>query len=198
MKRLLAYLFLVLVLTFSLQSWTKADDITEFEIDGMSIGDSLLKYFSKTKIINALKNVVYYPGSKKMKIILLHPEIKSSYEVYDFHILNNDPNYKIQSVKGRLKISLNECLKKKKVVVNELEKIFYGVKKEEYENYYNYSYGNSKAYLTDFNLNEGSVRVWCVNWDKNDKTVIKNNWYDALNVSISSINYLYFIDNEAY
>ena len=71
-------------------------------------------------------------------------------------------------------------------------------KKNEYENYYNYAYGNSKAYLTDFNLNDGSVRVWCVNWDKNDKTVIKNNWYDTLNVSISSKNYLYFIDNEAY
>jgi len=28
----------VLVLIFSFQSWTKADDISEFEIEGMSIG----------------------------------------------------------------------------------------------------------------------------------------------------------------
>tara|TARA_B100000989_G_scaffold256686_1_gene205971 strand:+ start:243 stop:833 length:591 start_codon:yes stop_codon:yes gene_type:complete len=196
MKQIKTYLLIFFFLI--LNNHIKADDIRDFEIDEMSIGDSLLKYFSKTKITNALKNVIYYPGSKKMKIILLLPEINSSYEAYDFHILDNDPNYKIQSVKGRLKISLNECLKKKKVVVNELEKIFYGVKKNEYENYYNYTYGNSKAYLTDFNLNDGSVRVWCANWDKNDKTVIKNNWYDTLNVSISSKNYLYFIDNEAY
>ena len=40
----------VLVLIFSLQSWTKADDISDFEIEGMSIGDSLLKYFSKSLI----------------------------------------------------------------------------------------------------------------------------------------------------
>ena len=196
MKQIKTYLLIFFFLI--LNNHIKADDIRDFEIDEMSIGDSLLKYFSKTKITNALKNVIYYPGSKKMKIILLLPEINSSYEAYDFHILDNDPNYKIQSVKGRLKISLNECLKKKKVVVNELEKIFYGVKKNEYENYYNYTYGNSKAYLTDFNLNDGSVRVWCANWDKNDKTVIKNNWHDTLNVSISSKNYLYFIDNEAY
>ena len=196
MKQIKTYLLIFFFLI--LNNHIKADDIRDFEIDEMSIGDSLLKYFSKTKITNALKNVIYYPGSKKMKIILLLPEINSSYEAYDFHILDNDPNYKIQSVKGRLKISLNECLKKKKVVVNELEKIFYRVKKNEYENYYNYTYGNSKAYLTDFNLNDGSVRVWCANWDKNDKTVIKNNWYDTLNVSISSKNYLYFIDNEAY
>ena len=37
----------VLVLIFSLQSWTKADDISDFEIDGMSVGDSALKYVSK-------------------------------------------------------------------------------------------------------------------------------------------------------
>ena len=46
MKRLL----LILILTLSFQSWTKADDIRDFEIEGMSIGDSLLDYFSKDKI----------------------------------------------------------------------------------------------------------------------------------------------------
>ena len=40
----------VLVLIFSFQSWTKADDIRDFEIEGMSIGDSLLKYVSVDEI----------------------------------------------------------------------------------------------------------------------------------------------------
>ena len=35
----------VLVLIFSLQSWTKANDISDFEIEGMSIGDSLVRLF---------------------------------------------------------------------------------------------------------------------------------------------------------
>ena len=39
-----------LILIFSFQSWTKADDISEFEIEGVSIGDSLLDYFSKDEI----------------------------------------------------------------------------------------------------------------------------------------------------
>ena len=50
MKRLLAYLFLVLVLTFSFQSLSKADDIKDFEIEGMSIGDSLLDYMTINEI----------------------------------------------------------------------------------------------------------------------------------------------------
>ena len=44
----------VLVLIFSLQSWTKADDIRDFQIEGMSIGDSALDFFSKMKLKNIL------------------------------------------------------------------------------------------------------------------------------------------------
>ena len=40
----------VLILIFSFESLAKADDISEFEIEGMSIGDSLLKYMSIDEI----------------------------------------------------------------------------------------------------------------------------------------------------
>ena len=39
-----------LVLIFSFQSWIKAEDIRDFEIEGMSIGDSLLDYISENEI----------------------------------------------------------------------------------------------------------------------------------------------------
>ena len=52
----------VLVLIFSFQSLTKADDISDFEIEGMTIGDSLLDYFSEKEIT---KKKYYYPKSKK-------------------------------------------------------------------------------------------------------------------------------------
>ena len=41
---------IILVLIFSLQSWTKADDISDFEIEGMSIGDSALDFFTEEHI----------------------------------------------------------------------------------------------------------------------------------------------------
>ena len=40
----------VLVFIFSFQSLTKADDIREFEIEGISLEDSLLDYFSIEEI----------------------------------------------------------------------------------------------------------------------------------------------------
>ena len=45
MKRLL----LILILTFSFYTLTKADDIRDFQIEGMSIGDSPLDYFIEKK-----------------------------------------------------------------------------------------------------------------------------------------------------
>ena len=55
MKRLL----LILILTLSFQTLTKADDIRDFEIEGMSIGDSLLDFFNKEF------------NQKKIRLILL-------------------------------------------------------------------------------------------------------------------------------
>ena len=51
MKRLLEIIILFLILINPL----KADDIQSFEIDGMSIGDSLLKYFNEKEINNSIK-----------------------------------------------------------------------------------------------------------------------------------------------
>ena len=47
MKRLSLYLFLLL---FTLQTPSLADNINDLEIDGISIGDSLLDYYSVSEI----------------------------------------------------------------------------------------------------------------------------------------------------
>ena len=52
MKRLSLYLFLIL---FTLQTPSQADDIRDFQIEGMSIGDSLLDYFSEEEINSGLR-----------------------------------------------------------------------------------------------------------------------------------------------
>ena len=54
MKKLL----LILIISLSFQSLTKADDIRDFEIEGMSIGNSLLDFYNESKIQSSEKN--YY------------------------------------------------------------------------------------------------------------------------------------------
>ena len=43
-------IFLILIITLSFQSLTKADVISDFQIERMSIGDSLSDYFTKKDI----------------------------------------------------------------------------------------------------------------------------------------------------
>ena len=59
-------LILILILTLSFQSWSCADDIRDFEIEGISLGDSLLDFYTKEEIDKSLPYVSYYPKSKKI------------------------------------------------------------------------------------------------------------------------------------
>ena len=51
-----------LILIFSFQSWSAADDIRDFEIEGISVGDSLLKFINEDDI---LSNIIKYPYTSK-------------------------------------------------------------------------------------------------------------------------------------
>ena len=126
-KVLLMRIFLtVLILTFSLQSLTKADDIRDFQIEGISIGDSLLDYLSKEKIINIEKT--NYPRSKKFySISILANSILATSNIYDqftFAIKQDDKKYIIYALSGdiRFKDGLKGCLKQKKEIVKQFYK----------------------------------------------------------------------------
>ena len=165
MKRLL----LILILTLSLQSWTKADDISDFEIEGMSIGDSLLDYISRNEIID---NGIYGSNSKFFEVEYF--ETLSMYDHFTLHVIRNDPNYLIHAIRAiNIVDNKNDCLNLKKEIVKEMKKVFAG--KELYENTQNhYYYKNSKQYISQFYLgNKNTVesdlsRIECVIMDKKD------------------------------
>ena len=71
----------VLIIIFSLQQLTKADDISEFEIEGMSIGDSLLIFFDKNKISKSI--VDWYDDLEKNKYVSLAFD-SNNFNQYDF------------------------------------------------------------------------------------------------------------------
>ena len=126
MKRLL----LILILTFSFQTLTKADDIRDFEIEGMSIGDSLLDYFTN-KQVKKFVNITYDNANDKKfhKLEITDDSLSSRFKEYDsvaFYIKKNDKKYIIQSIIGIIffENKIKDCLKKKDLVVNELSTFF--------------------------------------------------------------------------
>ena len=84
MKKLSTYLFLVL---FSFQTSSLADDISDFQIEGMSIGDSLLDYVDKDYIEKKKK---YYPNSKKWAYFAKGNQSFEIYGGFQAHFKDNN------------------------------------------------------------------------------------------------------------
>jgi len=107
-----------LILIFSLQSWSKANEIYEFEIGGMSVGDSLLDYFSEEEIKNFEK--YYYPGSKEFFTAGVDAD-NANYDFIQFTVTNDD-KYIIHSLSGKIFYENNfeKCKKKMNLIIKDI------------------------------------------------------------------------------
>ena len=184
MKRLL----LILILTLNFQSWTKADDIRDFEIEGISIGDSLLDHVNKKDIKKQ-----YYPKSKKY-VWTWHNNLLSSskYDGFRFHYDPNDKNFKIYSLSGYIyfKNDMKSCLEKQKKIIDELDNLFVNAKKKPISKKMKHSSdpsGKSLYTYADFKLTNGKIAIECTNWSK--KIENKYNWVDNLSIIIQTTKF---------
>ena len=110
MKRFL----IILILIFTLQTSSQADDIRDFQIEGMSVGDSLLDFMSKEKI-EKLK-MTDYPNSKKFsRVTTVFPNMET-YEDVMIQFKTKDKKYIIHAVDGGFYYhnnTIKDCYKKK-------------------------------------------------------------------------------------
>ena len=192
MKKLLIFIYLI----FNFQSLIQADDITDFQIEEITVGDSLLKHLSISKIKQAEKNhtkmgkdfimIFYYQGSSSN----LYNDVQITYNP-------NDDKYIVHQISGFLdyKNNIKDCLKKKDQIKKEINQIF---KKVEIKNKSNLAHpydksGKTKYWSTDFILEDGAViNVGCMDWSK--KFEEENNWQDSLDVSINSSVYMKYLE----
>ena len=61
----------ILILTLSFQSWSNADDISEFEIEGITLYDSALKHYSTNELKKDVIN--NYSNEDRNKLFILKP-----------------------------------------------------------------------------------------------------------------------------
>tara|TARA_Y100000590_G_scaffold445550_1_gene577894 strand:+ start:58 stop:666 length:609 start_codon:yes stop_codon:yes gene_type:complete len=190
----------VLILIFSFQSLSKADDISEFEIEGMSIGDSLLNYFSEDEIKKNKQNT-QYPKSDKYIISTINNH--SRFEIYEsvqIDYKKNDSNYVIASIMGMLRFedNIDVCYKKQKIIASEVEMLFPKAKKKSGKQTKAFDKtGKSTSYLYEFHLSSGDVvQISCDDWS--DKMSEKHNLIDHLGVSVMSKELVDFLYDEAY
>ena len=198
MKKLLVLLFSIFFLS-SLSVF--AEDISDFEIEGMSIGDSLLDYFSLKEIKQREISAYHYKDDTFIIIDFEKPQF-SQYELVQFTYKPNDKNYKIYGIEGLIFSieNINECLINKDKIVNELS-IFFGnnVEKVDYGKVTHGAdiTGNSYATTVYFNFDSGGfIDVACYDWSA--ELTKENAWFDNLRVSMISQEFDIFLEGDPF
>ena len=182
-------LLLILILILSFQSGSKADDISDFQIEGMSIGDSLLNYMSKSQIkkkIKITKNHYKYlkKPTKYREVYIFQPNDFKTYQIASLMFKQNDNNYRIAFVRGMKDYieDLNGCFSQLNEIAKEIESSIANLTKDVREGKSKLDKsGKSMSYNTVYTLRSGDeIILICNNWD--EKLRKKNNWTEGLSV----------------
>ena len=191
--------FLTLFVLF-FSSSVVADDISDFQIEGMSIGDSLLDYFNEEE--RKKGKIISYPKSKEFSTFRFW-EPTFDFEMYDsigISFKTNDKNYQIVGMAGAIfyKKNIEDCYKKKDEITKELSGIFKNAEKLNQKASHPVDVsGKSKTVTTYFNFKSGGVaKVGCADYSKEFEE--KRNRTDHMQISIYSDVYADFLTDEAY
>jgi len=182
MKKLLAIIVLGLFCSYSVL----ADNIKNYEIEGMSIGDSLLDFMSESEIKN---NEIKYWGNKKKKYsvtgIINNLNTYNQVEVY---YKSKDKKYKIEQIAGMMFIdNLDECLQERETIIKSFGSSFSNLEKNTAVlDYAPDKTGKSKQHQVSyfFNKKNSNMRVECVQFSQKMKKEERGR--NHLNVTASS------------
>ena len=184
MKLFLSILFLI----FSLHSWSKADDISDFEIEGINIGDSLLNYFDRKEIIDGINQDYYSDHTVEAgKFIAIsfynHPKFKT-YDAMQFTVKKNDKKFKTHTVKGLLwyEKNIKDCHKKMQEIDAEISNIFINLYREE-NNQKHTGDKSGQSMVKSINYwfdNNDIIEIDCYDWS--DEITKNRNWIDHLRI----------------
>ncbi len=197
-------IIIILIFLLNLQSLTKADDISDFEIEGMSVGDSLLDYFSKKKITdkkNSYSDKGYIFGIKDFYSITFRQLSKfETYEAIQIYLKDKDENFIIQALSGfkYYENNINECYSDLNSIEKEFDAIFSNSRKvgngEKRKHVYDKS-GESTTLDYYYYIKDNDyefVAIVCTDWSK------KMSRSDSFQVEISSYEFGDFLFNKAY
>ena len=122
MKKIL----LIIIFTFSLQTLIKADDIKDFEIEGISLGDSALDHFDINEIIQRKENGFIYEKKDFFSATFYEKQFFKKYDNVQLHLKKDDNNYIIYSVGGQMTLEndQNKCFNEMDKVLSSLKNLF--------------------------------------------------------------------------
>ena len=160
---------LTLILIFNVQSLTNADDIRDFEIEKLSIGESALKFFTESELKKNVRQNQYQGSDGKFYDVQVR---KYDFEIYDEITLvfkKGDKNYEIYSIGGIIYYGnqTKKCLSDYKKILNEIENIFPNHTKDSWKNQKHHQDPSGKSLVNGTLMileSEATAEVACYSW----------------------------------
>ena len=187
-------LLTLLVLLFS--SSVVADDISEFQIEGISVGDSALDFFSKEEIKNTEKD--YYKNKKFTPVEIKELTFFKTYDAVDFNYKTGDNKYIIHAIAGAIyfRDNIEDCYLKMNKIVEEIKEVLkdvnYRIEKTEVKHPIDKS-DRSNIKSVYFYLNsDDAITIQCYNYSEDLP------YPDHLRVFLTTNEYITFLQYEAY
>ena len=177
----------IFILFFS--SLVIAEDILDFQIEGMSIGDSLLKFYSQSEISNAPN---YNDLPSDMKFTIIEMPKKGRYDQLQFFYYTKNNDYKIAAVSGGIYIDINKCNEDQKQVADEISSTMNNVKVNgPFKNtHQDDPSGDSYFVRYELGLDGGHVTIDCYSFANH------TGWSDNFRISILNNEVLEWINND--
>ena len=184
-------IFLVLlILIFGIQSLAKADNIRDLEIEGISVGDSLLDFYSVDEINNNIDPNIYKNKDGKFKLVGFYDGDFGEYDGMQFAFKTKDKKFKIYGVNAGIFYSnIDECKTKMMSIRKEISSLFKNAGKNFDVRRAHPADKTKKSYVISngFFLDKGSDSVKCFDWS--DEITKKYGWGDNLRVGIKLKEY---------
>ena len=157
----------------------------DFSIDGMSLGDSALRYYTEKEIKKNTENI--YGDNLYTQFNSTSKNSNSEYDTHKIHYKLGDKNYIIEVISGvRWTESLDQCKKLKEKIKKELS-IFFSIEKTEWiDQAYEDDAAETNASFFYFD-NGDSVDIQCKDWNSTVE------FRDNLRVSLWSAEFDKFI-----
>ena len=157
---------IIILLSFNLRSLSNADEISDYEIEGITLYDSALKHYS----INELKKDVInnYTSDKYSTSAIWQDLIEYDYLQLSFK--SDDTKYIIQDISGTKNMTYNKCLNKLGQIENEISSLYENNSNIKNEGKVSYNHpadksGNSKVTDVAWVFKNGDlIVIQCYNW----------------------------------
>tara|TARA_S200000501_G_scaffold24363_1_gene21131 strand:- start:16239 stop:16799 length:561 start_codon:yes stop_codon:yes gene_type:complete len=180
---------LIIIFIFSTQNLIKADDIRDFQIERMSIGDSLLDYFSIAEINKAVDE------SSEDRIYIVKSFAKKKFKTYEaVQVAYKENNNKmiLTSIAGVISFSnkIEKCKKKMYQIDKNLTDLFPSADRKDWGKYDNPDSSGHYFPIT-FTFDDASMAmVSCHDWIESTRID------DNLKVSLFEAKYSLYVKNQ--